>query len=530
MKFKRTSVFALLLLFGAAGCADLDVVNPNQPPRDVVAPEGDPNPTDLESLISGGFRTWWQTQGNPDGPFLFLSTAGFEHSATAANFNMVDRSWMPRTQFPNFPGDAQTGAKILWDGMYRAIAAVNDGQTGLGNQLIEADANRTTRAHAYGAFVQAMAYATLAQSFDQAAILPDGFIYDQDRSPAEQFPAPVGYAQVREHAFGLFQKAIDLATAPGVSFTVPATWMSVEVSNTRLAQLAHSYRARFRAETLRPTLEDVNAAAIWNAVIADIDAGIQDDWVMAMSNPVWTIFSVYYPNAFWGAWGKVPYTLYGMADQSGRYQQWMATMPWLVRTPFLIETPDLRFPQGSTAAEQAVNDGVYILYWPGGQANQERGVWRHSHYVDDRWWGRSQAGFSGPHPTLTQREMRLLKAEAHYRLGQYAQAADLVNVTRVGTGGLSATDAAGANASCVPKLPNGACGGLLEMLKWEKRLETYHERFGGFYWDSRRWGDLAEGSFVHMPIPLAELTALGMAIYTHGGTAGDFTPLGTYGY
>lgn len=533
MRYKTSWVLAFLLLFGVAGCADLDVLNPNQPPRDVVAPEGDPNPLDLESLISGGFRTWWQTQGHWDGPFLFLSTAAFEHSATAANFAMVDRSWIPRTQFPNFPGDAQSGAKLLWDGMYRAIAAVNDGLSGLGTTLIEGDANRTVRAHAYGAFVQAMAYATLAQSFDQASILPDGFIYDQDLPPAEQFPAPVDYQQVGAHAFALFQKAIDLATGPGVSFEVPATWMSVTVSNVRLAQLAHSYRARFLAESIRYP-EDAANPAIWQAVLADAAAGIQDDFVMQMDAPTWFIYAVYYPNAFWGAWGKVPYTLHGMADQSGGYQTWMSIFPWLVRTPFLIVTPDLRFPQGATGAAQTESGGRYILYRPGGQANEERGVWRHSHYVDARWWGRSFAGFRGPHPTLTQRELRLLRAEAYYRLNQFDQAAELINVTRVGMGGLNPAtgtpNVPAINTSCVPKLPNGQCGDLWEMLKWEKRMETYHERFGGYYWDSRRWGDLAQGSFIHMPMPLQELAALDMEIYTHGGLAGDFAPVGTYGY
>jgi hypothetical protein len=534
---RRTSIVASLLLFGAAGCADLDVTNPNHPPRDVVAGEA-PSPEDLESLIGGSFRTWYQGHVNPDGPWLFLSTAAFEHSATAANFAMVDRSWIPRSPFPDSPGDPQSAIKILWDTGYRALAGINDGMLGLGDVTeIDGSAARLQRARAFSAFVEGLVYGTFAQSFDQAVILPEGFVYDQERPVGDQMPDPVPYTQVRDVAFERFQRAIDIAEAN--DFTIPASWMSVEVTSAQLARLAHSYRARFRAETIRGP-EDANDASIWQAVLDDIASGLQGAentsagvggaFVMQLAAPNWFNYSVYYPNAFWGAWGKTPYPTWGMADQSGNYQEWMNTFPWLIRTPFLIVTPDERFPQGSTPADQAANPGMYVLYNPGGQANEERGVWRHSHYVDDRWWWRSTAGFSGPHPMLTQREMRLLEAEAHYRLGNEGAAADLINVTRVGHGNLSPANAAGTNDSCVPRLPDGTCGDLLEQLKWEKRVETYHERFGGFYWDSRRWGDLAEGSFIHFPMPLAELAAMGVPFYTHGGGIGDSAPVGTYGY
>jgi hypothetical protein len=70
-------------------------------------------------------------------------------------------------------------------------------------------------------------------------------------------------------------------------------------------------------------------------------------------------------------------------------------------------------------------------------------------------------------------EQNLLKAEAQYRLNNHAAAAALVNVTRTAAG-LNATDANGTNSSCVPRLPDGSCGGLLEMIKWERRMTSSH--------------------------------------------------------
>ena len=118
-------------------------------------------------------------------------------------------------------------------------------------------------------------------------------------------------------------------------------------------------------------------------------------------------------------------------------------------------------------------------------------------------------------------EMNLLKAEGRYHKGDKAGAAALVNPTRT-KWGLSATDAAGTNTSCVPKLPgpgqgydtapgNNQCGGLFEMIKWEKRMEnTFHGPMGNsWYFDGRGWGDLWKDTFLHLPIPCGEATVLG---------------------
>jgi hypothetical protein len=80
---------------------------------------------------------------------------------------------------------------------------------------------------------------------------------------------------------------------------------------------------------------------------------------------------------------------------------------------------------------------------------------------------------------------------------------------------------------------NGDCGSLLEMLKWEVRLETIYKglHMASWYFNGRGWGDLAEGSFLNLPVPGRETELLGITSYTFGGPGGDGSaPVGTYGY
>jgi hypothetical protein len=237
--------------------------------------------------------------------------------------------------------------------------------------------------------------------------------------------------------------------------------------------------------------------------------------------------------------------MYGMADQSGDYQDWLA-LPLGDRSyqfadgeDVLIVTPDLRFPQGTTVAEQLLADGMhYRITPPDEQGNTwkkpERGVWRWSWYKNgfNSWLGYSwDAIFDQPHFALA--DSRLLKAEGLYRKGDMAGAAAIVNETRT-LYGLNATNAAGANTSCVPKLPNGQCGDLWEMLKWEKRHEAQWLGVAGANWwfDGRGWGDLWKDTPVQFPVPCKELQVLQMLPCTNfGGPGGESgAPMSSYAF
>ena len=106
--------------------------------------------------------------------------------------------------------------------------------------------------------------------------------------------------------------------------------------------------------------------------------------------------------------------------------------------------------------------------------------------------------------------------------------AAIVNETRT-LYGLSATDAGGTNESCVPKLPDGSCGDLWEMLKWEKRHETQWTGVAGGNWwfDGRGWGDLWIDTPLQLPIPCQELHL--MHLLPCNGYGGPGGPMGSAG-
>ena len=82
----------------------------------------------------------------------------------------------------------------------------------------------------------------------------------------------------------------------------------------------------------------------------------------------------------------------------------------------------------------------------------------------------------------------------------------------------------------MPRLPNGTCGSLFEMLKWEKRMETFlaGPYISSWYFDGRGWGDLYRGTPLQFPIPDEQVQVLGLgAAYTFGGVGGQFASTGS---
>lgn len=528
----QLTVFALLALFLAApGCTDLDVTNPNDPGRDrALATAGD-----VESLVAGSFHTWYNTWQGFDEHF-FVSAASFQHSCTPANFGCVEYSGFPRGQIVNSTSDGFYGnISGSWGGLYSALASVRDGlgainaNEDIADQLNEDNPQAVTRLQAYGKFVQGLSHAGIALLYDQ------GFVVDETQEEGED-PELLGYQDLMQRAMGYFDEAISLAQ--GADFTIPEGWMSQPVDSETLVRLAHTMKARYMAGVARDPAE--RQAVDWNAVLSELEAGLDETWyIEGVENMYDTgdwaaIQQGYY---YFPGWAQMAYFIHGMADQSGNYQAWL-DQPLSDRgpdpggEPFLIQTPDTRYPEGTTLADQIANPGDYMSIphptdAPCASASftvdgehferESRGVWRWSYYYDHDIAGCQYEKLNTRWALAMIEESRLLEAEAHLNLGQAGMAADLINETRT-EHGLNATDASGANTSCVPRLPDGSCGDLMEMLKWEKRLESRYRgvHSNGWFYDGRGWGDLYSGTYLHLPIPEEDLLLLDMTTYTTG--------------
>ena len=323
---------------------------------------------------------------------------------------------------------------------------------------------------------------SIALLFDQGLVLE----VTQDPATAQLRP----YGEVMAEAIAALDQAIVLSQQ--TSFTIPAEWMSVQMSSAELARLAYAYKARFRANVARTPAE--RSAVNWAQVIADANNGIYSDFNMEIDWSVWENNSGFYMTLE-GPFSQMHYQYLGMADQSGNYQTWI-NLPVANRhpvlpggAPFLIITPDNRFPQGATLGQQRVTPGRYYQAHANPAWGQPtRGTHRWSFYADQRF--RSWRSNNGPFTWFPREELDMLLAEGYYRLGDLGQVAMRVNPSRVAAG-LNATNPGGTNTSCVPRLPNGQCGGLFEMLKWEYRLETqFQGMFGApWYFLARGWGD-----------------------------------------
>lgn len=502
----------MFLLLGVGTCADLDVMNPNDPDPDRIRTSAE----DVVSLISTSFHTWFYGNYSYFSAGLALSNAAFQHSSPWANSGMEKYARLPRIPFINAVSDAEYEFMARpWFESYRAIAQAAEGLRSLELPSVQADltADELAQARAFGRFVQGLAHATIATVFDRGFIVDETTILSGGAGTPVH-PALVGYNDVMEAALGYFDDAIDLSG--GKTWMFPEGWVQAEVTGSYLARIAHSMKARFRASVARTPSE--RESVDWTAVIADVDAGITEDYV-GYYDPFdgWALDVVGYGT--YSDWSQMAYFIYGMADQAGDFQAWEALGLGEKRhelpngDPVLIVTSDNRFPQGGTLEEQRTRPGRYFGVVTAQEVGNtwkrpERGTWRWSWYKILR--GREYWGFGRyDQPEIRLSEMRLLKAEGVFRSGDKGAAAAIINETRR-TSGLNATDESGINTSCVPKLPDGSCGDLWEMLKWEKRMEnTFLGPLSvGWFWDSRGWGDLYKDTFLHLPIPCGEIQVL----------------------
>ncbi|NNK61761.1 MAG: hypothetical protein HKO98_01010 [Gemmatimonadetes bacterium] len=506
MKLFRLLALTGLLAVAGTACADLEVTNLNNPDRDRAIS----TPGDVENLIAGAYTNVWAVI-HYSYPGAAFSTAADAHSSSWGNWGMRDSGWEPRRPYNNDPSYSYNNiAETPWGTLYAALAAVRDGFLAIdGGIEIGTNGADTPRAEAFGKFIQGLAMSYVGLIFDK------GFIVDE-ASDLENLSF-VPYTDV--HAAGIAKLTEAEQLARSGNFTLPSEWVGFDgsMSSDKFARLISSWRARLRSQVARSAAE--RAAVDWNTVMTDLQNGLgaDEDYATFDDGANWAWARDKLHTAGISGWSRLDVRTYGPSDQSGSYQAWLGTADPEARQPFNVDTDDNRVTGG--AFDQ---DGQYIGYIGSSPFPASRGTYHYSHYLDIRWQFYS-SGFVGRLPTWDPKERNLLMAEAMYRTGNQGGAMDLVNASRA-NGGLAAfTDPSGTapGARCVPRTASGACGDLLEALKYEKRIELFH--YGPYteFMDDRGWGDLVPGTFTQIPIPGSELLLLLEDIYTFGGEAGS---------
>ncbi|MEO7647429.1 MAG: hypothetical protein ABIV11_04235 [Gemmatimonadaceae bacterium] len=535
---------------GLTACnSDLLVTNINNPDVGRVLAR----PGDVEATIANSYGRMHQGAFGFNGSITpSLLTMSFENASALANWGMGPRGGIPRVFIENSRGNAyESENQVQFTTLARAARTAADGlvslkQTGFTIGTPAAD----QRARAFAYLVLGTANGNVALAYDSLSPV----------TPEDDLGGPavlVSYQAGMDVALKQLDSAIVISgRAPG--FTVPDTWVNGNaLSAAQLAQLAWGWKARLRAEVARSPAE--RAAANWDAIIADAGAALPTDLTITMSNATgstWTLADAQHYT--FDTWSQASPMIVGMADSARGcaaggdcYDGWLAT-PLSGRYSFLIKTADQRFPSGEAREAQRVSSGAgnfpvpprTNLYYRNRRPTDPPGdAFNLSQYDFYRFqqWALTRNGL---YPVMTRAEMDLLMAEGYIRKGDFANAMTKINVTRVANGKLPAlsgitslAQAISSAGSCVPRVPQppnfnvAVCGNIFEAMKWEKRLETSFTRLGAWFFDSRGWGDLAQGTPLHFPVPFQEMDARGLPFYNLGGVDGPSSaPRGTYGY
>ncbi len=516
---RRPELWGVAALLSVSACGNLDVPNPNAP--DAKRALSDPG--GVQAIAGGTFRTWFNTHQGMDaaGP---LTTMADSYTASWNNFYMRLYSsslissdgpgcigCAARTYWRNDPADAErTAVEHDWYGYYAALSSANDVVTAIRkNNIVITDAANTKMIETVGVLMQGMSMGELSLVYDSA------FVVDENSDlTALKFSYRL---VVRDTAVAKLLAAAALADAN--AFTTPASWTNGNsYSNTQIARLARTYAARVLAYHARNGTE--NGTTDWAKVATLASAGISTGGAFDF------VFTGDGGNLFFDdlkAWSndltteRVHTRVAHMLDPVTQADPW----PNPNGNP-QPNSPDKRLGDGSYGGPgdvaawfttpKTANAGTDFAWSSKNIFRPARGMYHQSNITHIRY---DYASFSDPagtgggfgrDPVITATENDLLWAEGLIRSGgSLLTAANLINNTRVGRGGL------------LPATPGDLTAGLLTKLQYEQDIELRGLGDAVFF-NRRRIDGLEPLTPRQMPVPAKELQVLQKPLYTFGGT------------
>jgi hypothetical protein len=265
----------------------------------------------------------------------------------------------------------------------------------------------------------------------------------------------------------------------------------IELTAENIGKIANTMAARNLAYA--PRTPEENVAANWGKILQYAEKGISmpsnrfDFAIEQDGGTKWFSYVVYYGAE--ESWLRVDHRLINLMNPD-------------VPAKFNGTVP----PQGTSADARYASDFGYKGSVTGDPA---RGLWMQSAFWHKRYsYGArlSPTFVQGPAPYILAAENDLLIAEALIRTGgDLGRAAQLINNSRVGRGGLPAATAAEGAAK------------LLEYVDYERQVELPTTGAIEFF-DARRFGRLQPLAWRHLPVPAKELEVIKKDIYTFGGS------------
>jgi hypothetical protein len=521
---RRFSLPALLAMatLATASC-DLDIQNPNAPDaqRAFVDPAG------LQQLLGGSFRTWVSIRGGFFGA-MPMTTMADNYTASWNNaairyYSSVGSDCPSRCGWNNSATapEAAGGPTVeeQWYGYYTVLSAANDVLKAIEAGLCfdgncATDNTLTSRNKAVAKMVQGMAMAGIALVYDK------GFVVDETTDLTT-----LAFSTRQEVRDAALQKFEEAWTEAGLkTWSTPPEWMGVgagrSYTNQEIRRVIRTMQAELIALWPRNGAENTQAA--WGQVATYASQGISS------GSPFnWEFFI----DVSGRECGLDCVKTWGNSIGTMRVDTRVAAMittnhqdPWPAPSgnPCPTVSPDRRVGDGSwgpadnfngyatkAATAQAGTDfacsGVVIFPPARGQYHQSNLA--HVRYQHLAYRGENLPGFdaTGQDPFYTRQMNDLLWAEGLLRSGgSRATAAQLINNSRVGRGGLPALTGNETDAQ------------LLQALQYEQEIEFMGQGPTPFF-NRRRIDGLILGTPRHMPVPAKELDVLLQEIYTFGG-------------
>lgn len=541
MTMRGRAVTALLAVFVAGACRDpLVAENLQNPDVERVFRQ----PASIEQAIGTSYQVC-RNAALASNLYQQLLTMSLESYSQLNNFSMGPRGALPRSPILNNKSAQQAengrfsalsrGARFTANAIQALDKLVEGGGT-LGSDA------QNKRARAFGFFGVACNLGYLAAVWDSGGIV-------DHQMTSDSVPPLSGQKEMALAAVAMLDSAIAMASAPATGangFPTPTAWLSgTGLSKDQFIQLANTWKAFILTASAATKAE--RDALPWQNILTWAQGGLQDDILVEVGGTSgWSIGFQGAQMHVDAAWSQLSMMYYGFADVSGNYAADIAK-PTDQRGYHLIVTPDLRWPQGTTRDQQRANSPIpgsyneypYIQNRPGADTPGE--PWGASFYENQRY-RYIRPTSSGTYAEMLKAETDLLAAEAAIRVGNIALAAQLIDRTRVAAGlpalsGVITTinDPVPGGANCVPKIPDPntkalSCGNIFEAMKYEKRMELAFNHLGAWFFDSRGWGDLIEGTPTFYPVPVEELDARLKPYYNTGGGGVHTAPRGTYGF
>lgn len=491
-----------------AACASVDVVNPNAPDRHTALSNGD----EVRNLAISTVSSWYLASTNIYPSLMTMVTA----DANTSNFCMGTRfsNLEPRDPFSNSSQSADHWvAQEPWQQHHANLTNANDVLGALERGVQIANGAEDDKYRALARFTQAASLSNLALLFDSA------FVMDEKSDAAIAMPRLSGYADVSAAAVERWDALIELLDGKSDTYATsvfPITTFTLNSQN--LGRIANTLAALTLRLTPR-TPAELNAlpASFWSRVLGYANNGITADVTVQGDFDNWYSYIAYYGSSV--SWMRVDYRKINRMDAMGSGG-----------TPVHFRyrgTSDIRAPGNPGNNDQRLGDGGAgrdYQYVGTVLGDASRGVWMQSAYYHARYAGHSRDAATAartPVPYILKAENDLLVAEALIKSGgNRANAATLINNTRVGRGGLSPLTGAESDAT------------LLAAIDHERDVELANTNaFDLFYARSAPvvsplaanplGGRLQNGTVRHLPVPAQELETLGKPVYTYGGVVGS---------